>query len=90
MAIAAIFINLFIRYIEFIYNGDNMWNKLSNKEMNWFNSCGKFPKTVLVDTKEMKISTGHELDEFTTMPLRAFLFAMNAIVLNQLNGMFDL
>ena len=32
-----------------------MWNKLSDKEMIWFNSCRKFPKTVLVDTKEMKI-----------------------------------
>lgn len=67
-----------------------MWNKLSDKEINWFNSCGKFPKTVLVDTKEMKISTGHELDEFTTMPLRAFLFAMDAIVSRRIDELFNL
>ena len=67
-----------------------MWNKLSDKEMIWFNSCGKLPNTVLVDTKEMKISTGHELDEFTAMPLRAFLFAMNAIVVNRIDEMFNL
>lgn len=67
-----------------------MWRKLSDKEMIWFNSCGKFPKTVLVDTKKMQISTGHELDEFSTMPLRAFLFAMEAIVQTRLDEMFDL
>lgn len=67
-----------------------MWNKLSDKEMNWFNSCGKFPKTVLVDTKEMRISTGHELYEFTTMPLRAFLFAMDAIVSTRIDELFNL
>lgn len=67
-----------------------MWNKLSNKEMNWFNSCGKFPKTVLIDTKEMKISTSHELDEFTTMPLRTFLFAMDAIVSRRIDELFNL
>ena len=91
----AIFFKIFlqpfsIRYIEFTYNGDNMWNKLSDKEMIWFNSCRKFPKTVLVYTKEMKISTGHELDEFTTMPLRAFLFAMDAIVSGRIDEIFDL
>lgn len=63
---------------------------LSDKEMIWFTSCGKFPKTVLVDTKEMRISTGHELDEFTTMPLRAFIFAMNAIVNNRIDEIFNL
>lgn len=63
---------------------------LSDKEMIWFTSCGKFPKTVLVDTKEMRISTGHELDEFATMPLRAFIFAMNAIVNNRIDEIFNL
>lgn len=63
---------------------------LSDKEMIWFTSCGKFPKTVLVDTKEMRISTGHELDEFTTMPLRVFIFAMNAIVNNRIDEIFNL
>lgn len=67
-----------------------MWNKLSDKEMSWFNSCEKFPKTVLVDTKEMKISTIHELDEFTTMPLRTFLFAMDAIVSIRIDELFNL
>lgn len=72
------------------FYGDNMWRKLSDKEMNWFNSCGKFPKTVLVDAKKMQISTGHELDEFTTVPLRALLFAMEAVVQNRIDEMFNL
>lgn len=58
--------------------------------MNWFNSCGKFPKTVLIDTKEMKISTSNELDEFATMPLRTFLFAIDAIVLRRIDELFNL
>ena len=62
---------------------------LSNKEMIWFKSCGKFPKTVLIDTKKMQISTGHELDEFSTMPLRTLIFAMDAIVKTQLDEIFE-
>lgn len=63
---------------------------LSDKEIIWFTSCGKFPKTVLIDTKEMRISTGHDLDEFTTMPLRVLIFAMNAIINNRIDEIFDL
>lgn len=63
---------------------------LSDKEVIWFTSCGKFPKTVLIDTKEMRISTGHDLDEFTTMPLRVLIFAMNAIINNRIDEIFDL
>ena len=63
---------------------------LSDKEIIWFTSCGKFPETVLIDTKEMRISTGHDLDEFTTMPLRVLIFAMNAIVNNRIDEIFDL
>lgn len=61
---------------------------LTDKEMIWFKSCGKFPTTVLVDIKNMKISTGHKLDEFTTTPLRGLLFAMDTIVKGQLEDIF--
>lgn len=62
---------------------------LTGREMNWFKTCGRglngeFPTTVLVDTKKMKISTGHELDETNTVPLRGLLFAMDVIVKNKL------
>ena len=63
--------------------------KLNKNEIIWFETCGKFPETVLVDTKKMQISTGHELDKFTTMPLRALIFAMNAIVNNRVDEIFE-
>lgn len=67
---------------------------MTHREMNWFKSCGRglngqFPQTVLVDTKEMKISTGHQLDEFSTIPLRALVFAMDSIVKNQLKNRIE-
>lgn len=63
---------------------------LTHREMNWFKTCGRglngeFPQTVLVDTKEMRISTGHQLDEFTTVPLRGLLFAMDVTVKRHLD-----
>ena len=62
---------------------------LTYREMNWFKTCGKglngeFPKTVKVDIDNMKIETGHELDEFTTTPLRGLLFAMDVTVKSKL------
>lgn len=67
---------------------------MTHREMNWFKSCGRglngqFPQSVLVDTKEMKISTGHQLDEFSSMPLRAMIFAMDSIVKNQLKNRIE-
>ena len=69
-------------------------NRQEKNEMLWFKSCGRgltgeFPQSVLVDTKEMKISTGHQLDEFTTVPLRMMIFKMDAIVRNQLEDRFE-
>lgn len=67
---------------------------MDRKELIWFKTCGKgltgeFPKTVLIDTKNMKIETGHQLDEFSTTPLRMMIFKMDAIVRNQLESRFE-
>lgn len=69
-------------------------DRQQRKEMLWFKSCGRglngqFPQTVLVNTKDMKIETGHQLDEFTTTPLRMMIFKMDAIVRNQLEDRFE-
>ena len=62
---------------------------LTHREMAWFKGCGKglngeFPQTVLVDVDNMKIETGHQLDFFTTVPLRSLIFKMDVIVKTQL------
>lgn len=64
------------------------------KEKIWFETCGRgltgeFPQTVFVDTKNMKIETGHQLDEFSTVPLRTIIFAMDSIVKNQLKNRIE-
>lgn len=69
-------------------------DRQERKEMIWFKTCGKgltgqFPRTVLVNTKDMKIETGHQLDEFTTTPLRMLIFKMDTIVRNQLEDRFE-
>lgn len=58
---------------------------LTKREMLWFKGCGKglngeFPETVFVDVDNMKIETGHELDFFTTVPLRSLIFKMDVMV----------
>lgn len=63
---------------------------LTHREMNWFKTCGKglngeFPQTVLVDIDNMKISTGHKLNEFTTVPLRGLIFKMDVMIKSELD-----
>ena len=60
-----------------------------------FDTCGRglngdFPRDILVDTKKMRIvKVDKPLGDTETMPLRALLFAMDAIVENRLVEIFD-